>query len=102
MPINLKKLGYNNALLETSDSVLNEVLKYVYENKLQDKFPLLKGIDFYDHTYFNHRQSVDLIVELKELKTESNMNSGLVDQIDKIIEFISKVGDLQYIHCVGD
>ncbi len=102
MSISIRKIGYEHNLLETSDSIINEVLNYMHKNKLQDKYPLLRGVDYYDHTYFNHRQSSDLAAELEKLKSEPNVTPSLSEQINKIVKFISRVGDLQYVHFVGD
>lgn len=102
MPINIRKIGKSNNLLGKSNLIFDNILKFIFENKIQDKYPLIKAIQFYDDTYLNNLQCVEFATELSMLKSESNMEPSLIQQIDKIIDFVSKVGDLERVHFVGD
>jgi hypothetical protein len=69
--------------------------------KNEQKYSWLWTIDEYDNTIFNRLQIPHVISELSEFRDEVS-DQEVVGEIDLTIEFLRKVGDLQYAKFVGD
>lgn len=67
----------------------------------EQKYPFLAGVDPYGDTYFNVRQIIKVIQELKELKQE-NLQETTIIEISNTIEFLKKVEQHTFAKFIGD
>jgi len=78
------------------DSIV-DIVNYAYDHN--DKYPFLSSIDYYGVTLFSYQQlNNNLIPELQIIKKNYN---GTID-IDKLILYLSKISQHQFLEVIGD
>jgi len=88
-------------VIKNSDINFADIMIFVFKQEdYQKRFSWLSAIDPYGLTMINELQKDNLIKDLETLQAFSDIK--LKNLIQESINFISQIGDLEFIQFIGD